>query len=238
MPTRNRPEGMKRLVDSAFRMAQFPFSIEIIFYLDHDDVRGQEMFQELKNDNIEYYRLNDNIRAVVGDRIILSQMWNECYKITRGDICQHSGDDIVFRTENWDTIVLREFAKVPDKILFLYGRDGIIDSEKLGTHGFIHRNWVETVGYFVPPYFSFWYNDTWLTEVATKIGRKKYIPELYTEHLHYTAGKAEIDATYQDALDRGKVDDVTKIYKSKTGERQENVNKLLRFINNYQGKNE
>ena len=42
------------------------------------------------------------------------------------------------------------------------------------THGFLHRNWVETVGYFVPPYFSSDFNDTWLNEVADMIGRKIY----------------------------------------------------------------
>ena len=52
-------------------------------------------------------------------------MWNRCYEISSGDIVMHCGDDIRFRTKGWDTKVLNKFKEYKDKIVLVYGDDGI-----------------------------------------------------------------------------------------------------------------
>jgi len=225
VPTRNRPSGMERLCNSAFSKAEDSNSVEIVFYIDNDDKRSRDKALELQK--------NYNIKFIIGERIVLSNMWNECYRKATGPIYHHAGDDLVYKTKEWDRIVKSEFEKYPDKILFVYGRDGIVDSGELGTHGFIHKNWIETVGYFVPPYFSADYNDTWLTDLAKRIDRLVYIPDLYIEHLHFSVGKSELDDTYRDQRARRKRDKVKALYREKEWERIRDAEKLKEFIKNF-----
>ena len=37
VPTRNRPENVKRLISSALKTADYPNKIEFVFYVDEDD---------------------------------------------------------------------------------------------------------------------------------------------------------------------------------------------------------
>lgn len=214
---------MHRLWESAKQLADDPTRLEIVFYMDNDDVHSVRKFEEMDC---------PQVKGILGERIVLSQMWNECFKVSSGDICMHCGDDIIFRTQGWDTLVEKHIMSQPDHIVFVHGMDGI-QNEKLGTHGFLHRNWIDTLGYFVPPYFSCDYNDTWLTEVADLIGRRVYEPNLFTEHMHWAVGKQPRDSTYTDTMARGHRDNVTALYESMRGKREEDAAKLRKFIEDH-----
>lgn len=193
LPTRQRPTSLVRLVDS-INATKASEVIELVTYVDEDD------------DSYDDLDLGILWRKVRGPRDIdglvnLSVMWNHCYAECTGDILMHCGDDIVFRTDGWDDVVRRAFDATPDKILFAWGDDGYSDGKNFGTHGFIHRRWVEAVGFFVPPYFVSDYNDTFLNDVAKRIGRHQYLP-IFTEHMHYLAGKADIDRNTAERLSR------------------------------------
>ena len=224
-PTRQRPGFVNDLVESCVNHAQHPELIEFVFYIDSDD----DTYGDL---SVLASKFNCDIKQVSGERIVLSQMWNECYKVCTGDILMHCGDDLRFRSENWDTVVRDKFNEFPDKIAFVFGNDGIWTPGEFGTHGFIHRNWAETVGYFVPPYFSSDYNDTWLNDVARGVGRWFYV-DIYTEHLHPTVGKSAWDQNHQDRLKRHASDNVAMIYKAKLKERMSDVAKLQNYIKNF-----
>lgn len=211
-PTRGRPRNVIRMIESVLGLASH--EVEIVLYVDSDDQQTINMLS-----NIHFLE----VTPFIGPRITLSQMWNECAKIARYDILGLSDDDVVYRTMNWDELIIKAFKKCEDKILLVHGRDGIHD-QNLGTHPFIHRRWVDTVGYFVPPYFSGDYADTWLNHVADNLGRRKYIPELYTEHMHPAIGKAPMDTTYQERLNRQ--EDCASIYNSKVHERLADADKL------------
>lgn len=217
-PTRGRPGNVLRLIRSALATADGP--VEFVFYVDADDAPTRSLLQELSG------RIPGLILStLVGPRIVLSEMWNRCAEIARADVLMHAGDDITFDSAGWDARVLAEFDKYPDRLVFVHGDDRL-QGANLGTHGFLHRRWIEAVGYFVPPYFSSDYNDTWLTEVADKLGRRRYLPEVVTEHHHPLAGKAEWDTTHRDRLARGAEDHVAELYASKADERMADVAKL------------
>ena len=163
-PTRGRPDNVRRLVSSAMATATCPDEIECVFYFDDDDGASRPLLADRGLIDEE------RVIVIVGPRTVLSECWNRCAERARGEILQHCGDDIVFRTREWDTLVAQAFEAVPDRILLVYGRDGIQD-QNLSTHGFVHRRWVDTLGYLCPPYFSSDWNDTWLFDVAGAIGR-------------------------------------------------------------------
>jgi len=195
--------------------------VEFIFYVDDDD-----------SSYVETLRLTGVDSTITGPRVVLSEMWNACAKVASHDVMMHCGDDIVFRSDGWDERVLAEFDTVDDKILFVHGRDGYQDA-RIGTHGFLHRNWVDAVGYLVPPYFSSDYNDLWLTEVADALGRRRYLPDVYTEHMHPVIGKGTWDRTHRERLERHQRDDVQRIYRERKSERDADVLKLILAITNH-----
>jgi len=224
LPTRKRPQSFERMVRSAHLTAAEPSQIEVCVYIDDDDTESLDEANELAK---EFH-----VKAVVGPRITLSSTWNKAYAVAAGYLYMHAGDDIVFRTPNWDTIVKHEFNLHPDKILFAFGFDMCVQPPgTFGTHGFIHRNWVEAVGYFVPPYFSSDYNDTWLNDVAKRIGRWKLV-KILTEHLHPIRSDVDVvlDTTHKERILRHKQDDVDALYKRLEPERANDAQKLLNFI--------
>jgi len=213
---------MRRLLESALATASGLF--ELVYYIDSDDHASQ---REAERQKVSF---PDLIAAVVGPRIVLSECWNHCAEIARGEILMHCGDDIAFRTPGWDAVVRHAFASVPDRILFVHGYD---NEEKprgrFGTHGFLHRRWVDALGYFVPPYFSCDWNDTWLNDVANALGRRLFIP-IYTEHLHPYHGKGKLDQTHRERMARGQRDRVAQLYRQLAPKRQEDVEKLRHAI--------
>lgn len=225
-PTRGRPHNITRLVESARATADEPDLLEFVFYVDIDDPTSDNAIERLAMGGVP------NTMTVAGGRIVLSQMWNECANAARADIMMHCGDDIVFRTDGWDTLIVKTFAQYPDGIVLVHGRDGYQD-ERLATHGFRHRRWMNVVGNFVPPYFVSDYNDTWVTEIADKIGRRVYLPELYTEHMHPVNGKGPLDQTHQDRLSRHVQADPGSLYQKLAPEREQEVRILREAIDRY-----
>lgn len=219
-PTRKRPKFMKELWDSVKETANNYNDIEVIFYIDDDDIESIET----------YKMLGTNVQAVIDKRGDgnLSKMWNRCYEIASSDIIMHCGDDIRFRTNDWDLKVLDKFNEYDDKIVLVYGDDGI-RKDDLATHGFIHKNWIDTIGYFLPPYFSSDMNDYWLTDCAKGINRLVKI-DILTEHLHPVAGKHEWDETHQERLKRGERDNVRELFHKFRPKKLEDIQKLKIFI--------
>ena len=225
-PTRKRPHFMEELYRSAFSTCSDDKNIEIIFALDNDDSESIEKYFELSS---------ERTKAVLCERLDgnLSKMWNRCHAIADGEIFMHCGDDLRFKTDGWDELVLEEFNKYEDKIVLVYGDDGI-RKDDLATHGFVHKNWVDTIGYFLPPYFSSDKNDVWLTDVARRAGRLNKI-DIYTEHLHPSVGKHCWDETHNERIERGKRDKIHQLYKSKQDEKNRDSEKLKNFIEGYRG---
>lgn len=224
-PTRGRPENVKRLMESIASMsAEMP---EIVLYVDEDD-ETMEPWAFTGHDNPWLEKLGDKLKVCYGSRRLLSECWNVCAKVATGDILMHAGDDIIFQTKHWDVMVQNAFRSVPDKIIFVHGDDGHF-GKQFGTHGLIHRKWMEATGYFVPPYFSSDFNDTWLNDVANALGRRVYLP-FKTEHMHPLFGKAEWDTTHKERLARHQADKVDELYASKAPERAADVEKLKAVI--------
>ena len=128
----------------------------------------------------------------------------------------HCGDDIVFRTKGWDTEVVDALNMYPGKIAFVWCNDYAPPNDRsdFGTHGFVHRNWTDVVGRFVPPYFVSDFNDTWFNDVADALGVRVYLRDQWTEHMHFLYGKADQDDNTRDRLARHTVERPDLLYYS------------------------
>lgn len=225
-PTRKRPQNVTRLVDSIVNTVSNIQNVELLVYIDDDDEDSIPALQAAAE--------RVNVNAVQGNKLIGSQMYNEMGKLAQGDIIMFAADDIVFGTPNWDAIVQQEFDKYEDKILLVYGNDGF-QNGRIATHGFVHRHWIELVGYVLPPKLASAYTDEWVTDLAIRAGRKCYLPNLIVEHMHPAAGKAPTDETYTKRIEVA--GDIGAYYTSLEGERAQDAQKLKDFIALFQNAN-
>lgn len=223
LPTRQRPEYFMRFVESALKTADKPEEVIISAYIDEDD--------KTYDDRV----FPKSVYITHGPRIILSEMWNRTYEAVKdmAEYFGHMGDDIVFRSNGWDTAIKEAIDSYPKKIAFVWGDDSNGESQRneFGTHGFIHKNWCDVVGRFVPPYFSSDYNDTWFNDVAQALNVRRYLDSVKTEHMHVSLGKMPMDQNTVDRLVRHERDKPGDIYADKLPERIEEIEKLREFIN-------
>jgi len=187
-PTRNRITNLIRFISSVDNSVSDKSKLEYMFYVDSDDSMTQTFLAANREQD-------SRVNIVVGERIIFSQMFNEIASRSTGDILFMTGDDILMQTKNWDLLVEEEFNKVKDKLLVVSTRDGI-QNEKIATHSFIGRPWIETLGYLTLGIFPGDYVDNWLTDVARGVNRLVYRDDIFVEHLHPNVGKGQLDSTY------------------------------------------
>jgi len=218
-PTRNRPNNITRMVDSIVRTISDINNVELLVYIDDDDVESIPALTAAAE--------RISVNAIQGNKMPGSQMYNAIFKEARGDIIMFSADDIVFNTPNWDLLVQKEFDAYEDKILLVYGNDGY-QNGRIATHGFIHRYWVELVGYVLPPKLASAYTDEWMTDLAIRVGRKCYRPDLLTEHMHPAVGKAPMDDVYKNRIEVA--GDIGAYYRSLEPDRIRDAETLKGFI--------
>ena len=106
VPSRKRAANVKRLVDSINSTIELKEHVTVYFYIDDDDFDTLRVVKSLKK------RSDCNINYLVGPRIIMSEMVNKLYPMTTEFILFFGADDIVFRTEGWDTILIEAVKKV------------------------------------------------------------------------------------------------------------------------------
>ena len=168
LASRKRPEPFKEMYLSAIVMADNPSDIEFIVYRDDDD-------------ETEYHK-SENIIYITGPRKNLVEMVNKCYKKASGDIFMHFCDDMVFKTAHWDTKAKKMFETYsPDKILLLCPDNSDWNRWGFGTTFFLHKNWVDVLGYFLPPYLGEG-TDRWLNDVALLARRRLHDFDITTNH--------------------------------------------------------
>ena len=229
LPTRNRAKSLWRFWESIVSTSKDINNVTMYLYLDDDDTSGIDGAQAL---NKQY---PENVFYLIGPRILMSQMPNELLKLTEDEgIIFLAGDDLVMRTDSWDTIVIEAFDAIEDRIALFYGVDGAESQHPadFATHPIIHRRWFDVLGYINPPYFSCDYADTWLNTLADSVNRKFLLP-IFNEHMHFTVGKSEFDSTYLEARQRFAKDNVPQQFTALAKTRDEDTQKLKKYIKEY-----
>ena len=227
-PTRKRPQNMERLWKSAYEMADQQDMLHIFWYVDDDDFDSYEMGESLQS---RYP--NNHIVSMVGPRnaIKMSEMSEYLFQAVR-DTYQEielfflAGDDIVFRTPNWDTEFRKVFASYNDRIVLVGGEDGY--NPDILTHFMMHKRVADILGYLSPAGYSGDYTDTHMNDIFRKINRVVRLNNVLIEHMHWSAGKASMDQTNSEKNTRcySGSEPAHVMYKNREQERVEAAKKL------------
>jgi len=190
LPTK-RPQSFSEFCQSIQATARDLSQIEVVCRVDDTD---QAAYAEIS-------AFPFSVRQLVMPNCFprLNEMWNSCWRAARGDIFMLCGDDIRFTSPDWDQIVVEDLMEFPNQIGFVFGPDGRFD-QSLGTHGFVHRNWTDKLGYFTPIHPFTYFNDSWIDRVARAAMRFKYDPRIVVDHVPYSGGKMNLDGIHQRML--------------------------------------
>ena len=183
VPSRGRPQNIKRLVDSFQDTVSDLENTHLIVGVDDDDVTKDE-----------YLLLTAPfLRIVVSPRLRLAGTLNALAEqhMDAYDILGFMGDEHLPRTTDWDDRI-RE-AMPPRGVV--YGND-LIQGPNLPTEVFLDSEVVKRLGYFAPRGFIHLFLDnTWKTW-GERTGTLRYLADVIIEHLHPVAGTASSDAGY------------------------------------------
>jgi len=190
VPSRGRPENVKRLADS-FHKTEARCDLWVV--IDDDD--WDRKHYENNAEEYEYgYLVIDN------QSIGMAQPLNKGVEILMDDerydhydYFGFLGDDHLPRTTYWDYILTLAIPYNTNGIA--YGND-LLQGANLPTACIMNREIVEHLGGMVPPHFKHLYLDNFWKRLGTDIGGLHYRPDVIIEHMHPVARKSEMDVNY------------------------------------------
>ena len=217
-PTRNRPDNVLRMSKSALETAKNK-NIEFLFYVDDDDTSFP--FADLSNINYQ---------VITGERIGISASINLLAKKATYDLFFLVGDDVIFKSLDWDQKFIDVYNNYPDGIIQMFPDDGSPNVPRLATHPVLSRRWVETLDYASPEIFQGDYADNWLSEIGDAVERRFFVKEVLVEHMHHSMNKSHYDQTYLEKRERDNKIDAWGYFVNNKHLRDLDIQKLKRAI--------
>ena len=161
----------------------------------------------------------------------LGKLWNILTDKSTEDIISMIGDDMVFKTKDWDLKIIEEFNNGPsDNIKAVHCNDDC-HGAKLAVNLFCHRKYADIMGGFMREEFKINWVDQWLHQMFSAFNRLTYRGDIMIEHRHWVLGKG----VHHKTAERMAIADVNKIsdklWYSLKDKRVEDVEKLAAYLN-------
>lgn len=160
--SRGHPIDLLRVIKETDERVKDPSSVTISVALDDDD-----------ESNPEKPETKSNLVWSIGPREdSLGAKYNRAATNAPADYYALGADDNVFKTQDWDEKIREGVSLLPDNFGFIYfGRlDGTLPTQMAIPHALIERQ-----GFLFPPYFPFWFHDTWTDEIAHMTGKVLWV---------------------------------------------------------------
>lgn len=122
-----------------------------------------------------------------GKFIGINNIWNILAAHCSDEIFGYIGDDMIFKTPNWDVEILKEFSSKncpEDKIKMVHVDDGH-HGPALSVNAFMHRKYYDVMGYFCKGDFLINYSDSWMYQMMKAFDRVTYLPNVLIQHNHW-----------------------------------------------------
>lgn len=191
LPSRGRSKKFNRLISSINKTTFDLSSIELISIHDYDDESFEEIeFKKCKFKNIQ----------IKSEQSSMGFYNSECLKKSSGESIILINDDVIFKTKNWDKLVIDLALKHKDGVYLGYGND-LFKGPKLPTFPILNRTLIELIKDPYPLEYKGAFIDTHLNDLFQIIRKKyqdrfEYLEKFVIEHLHYRTGKSKVDEIY------------------------------------------
>ncbi len=163
LPTRGRAPSLRRAIDSVANTAAAPDDVTVVVGIDEDDDATREL--------ASHYRPRVPVLWSPGTReLTLGRLWNRLAALPHDcDVLAMMTDDYVMQTPGWDAQYRQAAAQMPEGYGTAWPADPL-HAPDFCTLPVITRRMMERMGFFVPPWFPFWFHDTWLEEMGAFVG--------------------------------------------------------------------
>jgi len=203
VPTRERMNNRLTLLFSILTTVSDINNVKIYYGVDKDDPTLQTIKKVASAiPSLQIIEIENN-----GQFLGLGKLWNILTEQSSEEIISMIGDDMVFKTKDWDLKIIQEFESMQtDNIKAVHCNDDC-HGAKLAVNLFCHRKYAEVLGRFMREEFKINWVDQWLHQVFSAFGRLVYRGDIMIEHRHWVLGKNVHDETAR----RMAVADVNKI---------------------------
>jgi hypothetical protein len=227
VPSRERLNLKLTLISSIITSVSDINNIELIFGVDQDDPTREIAYKIAAA--IPYVKIVDIENN--GKFIGINKIWNILAKHAQGDILGYIGDDMIFKTQNWDKEIIHELTdKLPlDKIKLVHCFDGFRKGDEICVNAFLHKKYVEVIGYMCREEFLINWSDQWLYQTFKAFDRIVYRPDIYIHHNHWVFGQRNKDAVADRMLSDNKDRISDQLWFDLVEQRIEDVKKLSNY---------
>lgn len=173
--TRSRPQVLQAFLRSLEETTVEKELIEVWIYADEDDRATLEFITTLRAAPCSF-----PVSFVIGPS-------PESMGCLVNTLRQHltSGPGILFPCNDkglfidlgWDVRVREVFAENPDGITMAYLMD-FYHGPHFGGFCLLSARWADVIGHVFTEFFPFWFDDTWINQVAMMVGRRCRVPAI------------------------------------------------------------
>jgi hypothetical protein len=227
VPTRERMNNRLTLLFSILTTVSDINNVNIYYGVDKDDPTLDTIRKVSKGiPSLKIVEI-DNQGKFLG----LGKLWNILVKESKEDIISMIGDDMIFKTRDWDLEILKEFKNMPSDCIKAVHCNDDCHGAKLAVNLFCHRKYAEILGSFMREEFKINWVDQWLHQLFSSFSRLIYRGDIMIEHRHWVLGKNVHDNTAKRMAeaDANKISD--RMWYDLVDERVKDVKILSRYLN-------
>lgn len=160
-PTRGRSAQCQRMIESAYRTTD----TKVCIYLAETEGDKGYAIEQPSSDVLRRIEIGS---IPTPDGQPTGYKWNMLAEIAlenpNNKLFMLAADDMVFTTPCWDKALIDHYNALENKIHVYALRDS---RDENGTpHPIVTREYIEAMGYFLPPIFLHWFVDSWTVEIA------------------------------------------------------------------------
>jgi len=228
VPSRERLNLKLTLISSIITTVKDINNVELLFGIDEDDPTRDIAYKI--SQAIPFVRIVDIKNE--GKFIGINKIWNILASKASNDIFGYIGDDMIFKTPEWDKIILDDFSQnLPkDNIMLIHCFDGHRKADEICVNAFVHKKYYEILGYFTKEDFLINWSDQWMYQTFKAFNRVKYRKDIHIFHNHWVYGDRKKDKTADRMLsdNNDKISD--KLWYSLVNERIDAVKKISKYL--------
>lgn len=172
LPTRDRPRLLGALFKSLGETTQNPKKVEIILYIDPDDLESQRV----------PIPVNFNIKRLLLPNDTMGNITRRCFEESVGKYIVLLNDDVLVRTKSWDSIVLNAFSGFPDEIVMVYPND-LYYGKQICCFPILTRKVATLIGNIVPPQYGKHSIDSHIFDIFYKLEKKGFRRGVYLRNV-------------------------------------------------------
>ncbi len=229
VPSRERLNLKLTLLSSIITTVSDINNVELIFGVDEDDPTRDIAYKiAAAMPFVKVVSIQNN-----GKFIGINKIWNQLVVHAQGDILGYIGDDMVFKTPDWDKEIITEFTdKLPDdQIKLVHCYDGFRTTDEICVNAFVHKKYVDIIGYLCREEFLINWSDQWMYQTFKAFDRVTYRPDIHIQHNHWVFGQRKRDAVADRMLSDNKDTISDNLWHSLVKERVDDVTKLGKYLN-------